>query len=243
MPKKKVLIFTARFGDGHDAVARNIRDALESLDRQDVEVKIIDLYAQCYNLIYKLEQKIYLTLINSTPALWNMFYKFSDATHIVEYSLFTRHALRRALAATLEKEQPDAVVTTYWMYTYLFGSLFNKSAQQRRFAWIGIVPETITIHSAYWRGGSDAFVAADETSAGVLQRAGVAASKVKAIGYPVSPRFAGLKDRREPLSRVAFCIFSRKFSSRPTTIVSSIPAQSASCRTIAVACFLPELIT
>lgn len=216
-PARKILIFTASFGDGHDVAAQNIRDALESVSAQEsaVEVQIIDLYARCNNFAYQVERKAYLKLINSTPALWNLFYKFSDATNCVEYSLFARRSLRRAMAETLEQEQPDAVVTTYWMYNYLFGSLYKKSAQKRSFCWIGIVPEIETIHSTYWRGGSDVFVVADETSAGVLQRGGVAPGKIKTIGYPVSPRFAALTNQRAPLSssgraRVLYVINSGK---------------------------------
>jgi len=44
---KKVLILTAGFGEGHNAAARNLRDALE-LVSDDVKVEVLDLFESCY---------------------------------------------------------------------------------------------------------------------------------------------------------------------------------------------------
>lgn len=40
---KKVLILTAGFGEGHNAAARNLRDALE-LIAPDTQVEVLDLF-------------------------------------------------------------------------------------------------------------------------------------------------------------------------------------------------------
>ena len=44
---KKVLILTAGFGEGHNAAARNLRDALEYLS-DEVKVEILDLFESSY---------------------------------------------------------------------------------------------------------------------------------------------------------------------------------------------------
>ena len=40
---KKILILTASFGDGHNAAARNLRDAIELLT-DDAKVEVLDVF-------------------------------------------------------------------------------------------------------------------------------------------------------------------------------------------------------
>ena len=45
---KKILIFTAGFGEGHNTAARNIRDALEHIAPDEARVEVLDLFDTCY---------------------------------------------------------------------------------------------------------------------------------------------------------------------------------------------------
>ena len=50
---------TAGFGEGHNAAARNIRDALEHIS-DDVKVEVLDLFETSYGSINELVKKAYL---------------------------------------------------------------------------------------------------------------------------------------------------------------------------------------
>ena len=45
---KKILIFTAGFGEGHNTAARNIRDAIEHIAPDEARVEVLDLFDSCY---------------------------------------------------------------------------------------------------------------------------------------------------------------------------------------------------
>ncbi|MBV9300036.1 MAG: diacylglycerol kinase, partial [Verrucomicrobia bacterium] len=45
---KKILIFTAGFGEGHNTAARNIRDAVEHIAPDEAKVEVLDLFDACY---------------------------------------------------------------------------------------------------------------------------------------------------------------------------------------------------
>jgi len=46
--KKRILILTASFGEGHNAAARGIRDGLARVAPQGIEVELRDLFAEAY---------------------------------------------------------------------------------------------------------------------------------------------------------------------------------------------------
>jgi hypothetical protein len=65
---KKILIFTAGFGEGHNTAARNIRDALELVGSDEVNVQVVDLFDRCYG---KLNEFIALsTALSSWNRTW-----------------------------------------------------------------------------------------------------------------------------------------------------------------------------
>jgi processive 1,2-diacylglycerol beta-glucosyltransferase len=65
---KKVLILTAGFGEGHNAAARNLRDALE-LVSDEVKVEVLDLFESSYGSFNTLAKSAYLNMVQYAPKL------------------------------------------------------------------------------------------------------------------------------------------------------------------------------
>jgi hypothetical protein len=63
---KKILILTAGFGDGHNAAARSLRDAIELLD-EDARAEVLDLFADSYGAFNTLARKTYLGIVQYAP--------------------------------------------------------------------------------------------------------------------------------------------------------------------------------
>ena len=63
---KKILILTAGFGDGHNAAARSLRDAIELLD-EDSRAEVLDLFADSYGAFNTLARKTYLGMVQYPP--------------------------------------------------------------------------------------------------------------------------------------------------------------------------------
>ena len=103
---KKVIILTAGFGEGHNAAARNLRDALE-LSSKDVQVEVLDLFASSYGRLNTLVQRAYLGVVRYAPSLWSGIYSLLDKASVSDEGIGGLHRLRTALGDVLRATQPD----------------------------------------------------------------------------------------------------------------------------------------
>ena len=183
---KKILILTAGFGDGHNAAARSLRDAIELLD-EDARAEVLDLFADSYGAFNTLARKTYLGMVQYAPQLWGGIYSLLE-NPFVEKQLggFTR--LQVMLEKILTETQPDCVVSTYPVYGHVIKKIFQN--QERPFKFITVVTDSITVNSSWFRAPSDYFCVANDATADVLLKGGVAGKQIQTLGFPVSPLFA-----------------------------------------------------
>jgi processive 1,2-diacylglycerol beta-glucosyltransferase len=184
--QKKILILTAGFGDGHNAAARSLRDAIELVD-EEACTEVLDLFADSYGAFNTFARKSYLGIVQYAPKLWSGIYSLME-NPLVEKQLggFTR--LQTTLEKVLAETQPDCVVSTYPVYAHVLKKIYGDN--NRPFRFITIVTDSITVNSAWYRAPSDFLCVANEETAEVLKKNGVPAKQIKALGFPVSPVFA-----------------------------------------------------
>ena len=184
---KKVLLLTAGFGDGHNAAARNLREALEQ-SSSDVEVTVADLYERSYKRLNHIAKKAYLGAVRYAPKLWAAFFKLLDRSPwLADGRGLAR--LQQTLAQLGEEIQPDCVVATYPTYSQLVESLYRDHCE-RPFRFVTVITDARSINSVWYRSPSDRFVVCDDKTADVLHRAGVEQERICPLGFPVSPLFA-----------------------------------------------------
>jgi UDP-N-acetylglucosamine:LPS N-acetylglucosamine transferase len=188
MAAKSILILTAGFGDGHNAAARNLCEALEQVSPAS-QVTVVDLYERSYKRLNQLAHKAYLGAVRYTPGLWAGLFKLIDRAPWITGGGQGLGRMRRALAELLDATRPDCVVSTYPTYPPLLQSLFEDHCE-RPFRLVTVVTDARSINSIWYRHPSDRYVVCDNETAQVLRRAGVPREKVQALGFPVSPRFA-----------------------------------------------------
>jgi processive 1,2-diacylglycerol beta-glucosyltransferase len=183
---KKILILTAGFGDGHNAAARSLRDAIEMLD-EDARAEVLDLFADSYGAFNTFVKKTYLGVVQYAPKLWGSIYSLLE-NPLVEKQLggFTR--LQHTLGRILTETQPDCVVSTYPVYAHVIKKIYNGS--ERPFRFITVITDSISINSAWFRAPSDHFCVPNEASAEVLREGGISPKQIQVLGFPVSPVFA-----------------------------------------------------
>ena len=192
---KKILILTAGFGDGHNAAARNLRDAIELLD-EDARAEVLDLFADSYGVFNTLARKSYLGMVQYAPRLWGGIYSMLESP-LVGNQLGNFPRLQVQLEKILAETQPDCVVSTYPIYAHVIQRIF-KSHQARPFKLITVITDSITVNSAWFRAPSDYFCVANEATADVLRKNGVAGEQIRTLGFPVSPVFADNLDALPP---------------------------------------------
>jgi processive 1,2-diacylglycerol beta-glucosyltransferase len=188
---KKILILTAGFGDGHNAAARNLRDAIELLD-DNSRAEVLDLFADSYGAFNTLARKTYLGMVQYAPRLWGGIYSMLESP-LVGSQLGNFPRLQELLEKILAETQPDCVVSTYPIYAHVIQRIC-RSQHERPFKLITVVTDSITVNSAWFRAPSDFFCVANDATAEVLRKNGVADKLIHTLGFPVSPVFADNPD-------------------------------------------------
>lgn len=185
---KRVLILTAGFGEGHNAAARNLRDALLAVD-PGAAVEMRDLLAEAYGPVNRLAQKAYLHVINHAPDLWQVIFQWLDRSAAVSNHIGIFGRAARRLRGAIDRLEPDAVVTTYPGYNHLLDHVYERAAD-RPYRQITIVTDSITINRVWHSGHADFYLVTNEETAAVMRDQGVPAEKIRVTGFPVPAFFA-----------------------------------------------------
>lgn len=192
----KVLILTAGFGDGHNAAARNVREALEAVEPESCRVEVLDLLEAVYGRVNQLVKSAYLGMVRHAPGLWRTFYNLFDAgSPLGDVGSWVR--LRRALGDILAETEPDVVISTYPVYADVLAELFRDHAE-RPFRFYTVITDSFSVNAAWLRSPSDGYFFANDMTAEALCERGVRRDLVHVSGFPVSPAFLEENDE-EPL--------------------------------------------
>lgn len=187
----RVLILTAGFGEGHNTAAKSVAEALKL--RGDAEVRVTDVYQRTVPRFTKFLQSAYGFAINKCPSVWSLIFDFLDKPGRLEATLPLAVNLREAVRSELREFRPDVVLSTYPLYAYLIRELRARGEATAGVPLVTIVTDSTAINTSWYRGGSEAFVVADEETASVLRHGGVDPSLIRVLGFPVAPRFATLR--------------------------------------------------
>lgn len=188
---KRISILTASFGEGHNTAARNIRDALLVESPNETCVEVCDLYQRTNPRLNRSMQLGYSVAINRFPRIWAGIFGALGIRGLLEFLLPSLAALRTAMRSHFQEFQPDLIVSTYPVYSFLVKKIRAQSPFLRA-PLVTMITDSTRINSAWYRCQSNAFLVADELTAGVLEHNGVDASIIHNLGFPVSPRFGEL---------------------------------------------------
>lgn len=184
---KRILILTAGFGEGHNAAARGLRDALARLGPAAAEVEMHDLFAETYGIANEWTRRLYLAVINHWPVQWSAFYQWLDRRQTFDLRMF--FWARNRLAALLARFRPDVIVCVYPAYPYMLAEILGDSGSggARR---VVVVTDSLTVNAIWHRAAADYFFVPNALTADVMRAASVPEEKLRDFGFPVNPRFA-----------------------------------------------------
>ena len=189
--KKRILILTASFGEGHNTAARGLRDGLARVAPEGTEVELHDLFAEAYGSVNELVRRSYLGLINFAPRAWGAVYRWLDRKEDFDTGFARFSRLKDHFAALLDRFQPDVVICTFPAYPTVLRQIGGENPDRvRPCKSVVVVTDSITINAAWYRCATDYFLVANEQSALVLREVGVAPQKIKVFGFPVNPKFS-----------------------------------------------------
>ena len=185
MSGSPILIFTAAFGDGHNAAARGLAAAIHLRGGQAV---VADPFAESKPALNDFTRRLYLTLINRCPRIWNLFFSACHHLPLIESSLFLHGAALRRVEERLRNHRPKVVVLSFPVYAHLIARLPKQL--RNSFQLITVVTDSISVHRLWSTAPAQLWVVPNEPTARSLAALGIARDKIQSIGFPVDPRFA-----------------------------------------------------
>lgn len=183
MTPTRVPVLTAGFGEGHNAAARAVAEALSRTGAGVQVPDLHDLFAEAYGpKKFGRQRQLYLELANRAPWLWACIYWALDHLPLVSFALPFMGPVRRRMVEVLGAEAPPVVVTTYPLYPFLLQRVAPRTKV------ITVVTDSLSVNRVWHRAHSDWWVAPNAPTAAVLVRQGVPAERVLALGFPVDYR-------------------------------------------------------
>ena len=210
MNSQRILILTAGFGEGHNAAARNLRDALQAMDA-GARVRMHDVFAEAYGWVNRVLVRGYLLLINRLPGVWNLVFQWMHRSSATADRIGVFRKAVRLLRGILDDFQPEVVVSVYPGCNHLLDHLHGRTA--RAFRQIVIVTDSITVNRLWHTGYADWYFVANEATAEVMRSQGEDAAKIRVSGFPVPAFFADWRAPKTPSPgrwRVLFMVNSGK---------------------------------
>jgi processive 1,2-diacylglycerol beta-glucosyltransferase len=199
----RVLILTASYGSGHNAAARSLASAFH---RAGAAATVVDHFRDLVHPVFaRATRGLYHWVLRRAPNLWGAAYALGD--RLPSNSPLTFGATRlgyAGLAALLEREAPDAVVTVHATPAVVMAALAARGVR--------MPPHTTVVtdfvaHSQWIAHGVDRYcVAADEVKHEFIAR-GIPPARVVVTGVPVRAEFEASVDPVE--ARAAFGLSSR----------------------------------
>src|SRR5438552_9260362 len=136
---KNILILTASFGDGHNAAARSLRDALRLAGPQ-VSVEVLDLFESTYGRLNTLFKRANKGIVRYAPALWSRLYSVFNNPALFQRQMRSAGKVRNAMRDLLQKERPEVIVSTYPVYSHLIAEIFG--GRERPFRLITVITDS-----------------------------------------------------------------------------------------------------
>ena len=192
MNDPRILVFSARFGEGHlraaDALIESIYEVYPHAEIAHLDA--MEMLNKKFNAVLK---DFYLGMIKRTPKLWGGFYYGTSG--ISPNSGFQRllnNFGQNKYIKCINILQPDLIVCTYPTVAGVLAKLRLKKAL---FVPVVTVVTDYTVHSQWIHAGVDLYiVGCEDVCKGLVER-GIDPERIKVTGIPVSPKFEAKLDR------------------------------------------------
>lgn len=183
----KVLILTAGFGEGHNAAAKHLTAACNTLGGPGAALAA-DPFALGAPRRTRLACRTYLSMINGAPKLWSGFYDWIDRSRLFPRHLWILRAGLRALEGLIAEHRPAVICSTYPLYAFLLEHLARTGRLTAPH--YNLVTDSISIHSLWIRPACAGWFVPNEDTAAIMRGMGVPAARIHPLGFPVSSFFA-----------------------------------------------------
>lgn len=186
--KKKILILTGEFGQGHLTAAQALKEAFEEIGKDKCEIEIVDLVTTFRSILTKTMSKAYKHMVRFMPKFYKIFYVQADNKIVMKLlNEFSKPFLRKKCAEILQEINPDLVISTYPLWNYFVQNIWKQASKKTYFATV----ITDTLYSEKGSGGwlfarnDDVYFVPNEDTAQMLRQNRIPKQKIKVFGFPL----------------------------------------------------------
>ncbi|MFB4164318.1 glycosyltransferase [Alteribacillus sp. JSM 102045] len=182
---KKVLVMPfLQLSTGHHQVAKSFISWLNIFD-QTIKCENVDIFSYAYGNMESLVSNIYMKSIDSIPSFYSWLYK-KNAFENHEKNRFRSYELlfERAMLKLLDEKQPDFVICTHCLPSYILSCL-----KQKKVISIPVVNvyTDFFINTIWGKKGIDFHLVPDTPLKQALIDKGINREKIIVTGIPVHP--------------------------------------------------------
>ncbi|CAM5778669.1 MULTISPECIES: MGDG synthase family glycosyltransferase [Brevibacillus] len=107
---KKILIFSASIGNGHNQAARAMQESLAEIGYTSM---IIDTLEYISPTFHKILLESYMNLLRLSPKMWGRIYHNTEKTRFFDMNVLMNKLLANKLKKLINSVQPDAFIATH----------------------------------------------------------------------------------------------------------------------------------
>jgi processive 1,2-diacylglycerol beta-glucosyltransferase len=189
-----ILIITAGFGEGHNAAARNLAEALRQ-SHPNLRVSVRDICEDSYGWLNNVARFVYSLVINHAPGIWRWFYNTLDRNARSDRGFRFFGRAGKVLRDAIHHVNADVVVSTYPGYGQLLDHAMG--GRERPFAFVTVITDSLTVNAIWHRCSCEFFLVPNEPTARVMEEAGVHKESIKVTGFPTPLAFSNPTPSRE----------------------------------------------
>lgn len=192
MNDPRILVFSAKFGNGHLRAAQALIESIYEIYPQ-AEVAHLDAVEMLNKRFNTVLKDIYLGMIKRTPRLWGGFYNgTAGISPDAGLNRLINNVGQIKYMKCINAFQPDLIICTYPTVAGVLARLRLKKVLSVP---VATVITDYTIHSQWIHAGTDLYIVGCEDVRRGLVAKGIDPACIKVTGIPVSLRFEDELDR------------------------------------------------
>lgn len=184
---KKILIFSASIGNGHNQAARAMQ---ESLAEKGYTSMIIDTLEYISPTFHKILLESYTNLLKISPKMWGRIYHNTERTRLIDMNVMVNKLLANKLKKLIHSVRPDAFIATHPFASCMLSVLKGRNGWQEP---IYTIITDYTIHPSWINHHINYYFIAHEQLYYLVDIYQQDHNKFKPLGIPIMKKF------REPL--------------------------------------------
>lgn len=181
---KKVLIFTASTGGGHNQAAKSLASKFQLYG---YDVKVVDILKLTNKITEKFFADGYEILSCNLPIVYRGLYKYSDKQTInIKLSKYIYRIFKRKIYRSTRETNPDLIIGTH---PFIVNIISRLKQRKRVFVPFISVVTDFKAHSTYFDKYVDAYITgSDYTNTGMIDK-GIPEDRLYCYGIPIRQEF------------------------------------------------------